>query len=113
MIKDQKIRWGIAHIYSSYNNTIVHITDITGVETISKSSGGQITKIHRLESSPTVAMTVAKVAAEAAKEKGINAVCKKNICFLEDTLDFIIGTHTSAISYCKQRQRIRRYKKSL
>ena len=23
-------KWGIAHIYSSYNNTIIHITDLTG-----------------------------------------------------------------------------------
>ena len=70
----EKLRWGVAHIYSSYNNTIVHITDVTGSETISKSSGGQITKTHRLESSPTVAMLVAKSAAEGALEKGINAV---------------------------------------
>lgn len=75
MIREQqKLRWGIAHIYSSYNNTIVHITDITGTETISKSSGGAITKVHRLESSPTIAMSIAKSAAESAKEKGINAV---------------------------------------
>ncbi|MDY6773872.1 MAG: 30S ribosomal protein S11, partial [Candidatus Nanohaloarchaea archaeon] len=23
-------KWGVVHIYSSFNNTIVHITDITG-----------------------------------------------------------------------------------
>ena len=75
MHKDQKkLRWGIAHIYASYNNTIVHITDISGSETITKSSGGMMTKVHRLESSPTIAMQVAKSAAEGAKEKGINAI---------------------------------------
>ena len=67
-------RWGIAHIYSSYNNTIIHITDITGAETIAKASGGMVVKAHRLESSPTAAMTAAKIAAEGAKEKGINAL---------------------------------------
>ena len=36
--------WGIAHIYSSYNNTIVHITDLTGAETIAFSSGGMHVK---------------------------------------------------------------------
>ena len=45
-------RWGIAHIYASYNNTIIHITDITGSETISKASGGMVVKSHRMESSP-------------------------------------------------------------
>jgi small subunit ribosomal protein S11 len=74
MVKDNKLRWGIAHIYASYNNTIIHITDITGSETIAKSSGGMMTKTHRLESSPTIAMSAAKMAAETAKEKGINAI---------------------------------------
>jgi small subunit ribosomal protein S11 len=67
-------RWGIAHIFSSYNNTIIHITDITGAETIARCSGGMVVKAHRLESSPTAAMSAAKRAAETAKEKGINAI---------------------------------------
>lgn len=70
----ENIRWGIAHIYSSYNNTIIHITDITGTETISRSSGGQVVKADRMESSPTAAMIAAKKAAEIAKEKGIGAI---------------------------------------
>ncbi len=67
-------RWGIAYIYASYNNTIIHITDITGSETISKASGGMVVKAHRLEASPTAAMNAAKLAAEAAKEAGLNAL---------------------------------------
>ena len=70
----RNIRWGIAHIYSSYNNTIIHIIDITGTETISLSSGGQVVKADRLESSPTAAMIAAKKAAESAMEKGINCI---------------------------------------
>lgn len=70
----EKIRWGIAHIYSSYNNTIIHITDITGTETLAKVSGGMVVKAHRLESSPTAAMQAAKQAAEIAKEKGIQGL---------------------------------------
>ena len=69
-----EIKWGIAHIYSSYNNTIIHITDITGTETLVRTSGGMFTKSHRLESSPSVAMLAAKAAAEQAIEKGINAI---------------------------------------
>ena len=74
MVKDTKTRWGVAHIYSSYNNTIIHITDVTGSETVGKSSGGMVVKAHRMESSPTAAMNAAKLAAEQAKEKGINAL---------------------------------------
>ena len=68
------VRWGIAHIYSSYNNTIIHITDITGTETLSQASGGMVVKADRLESSPTAAMIAAKKAAEAAMAKGIDGI---------------------------------------
>ena len=71
---DKNLRWGVAHIYASYNNTIIHITDITGSETISKGSGGMVVKAHRLESSPSAAMAAAKIAAENAREKGITAI---------------------------------------
>ena len=73
-MKPGRLRWGIAHIFSSYNNTIIHITDITGAETIAKASGGMVVKAHRLESSPAAAMSAAKIAAEGAKEKGVNAI---------------------------------------
>jgi len=68
------IRWAIANIFASYNNTIIHITDITGTETLALASGGQVVKSDRLESSPTAAMTAAKKAAEVAKEKGITGL---------------------------------------
>lgn len=68
------LRWGVAHIFSSYNNTIVHITDVTGSETLARVSGGMVVKADRLESSPTAAMISAKQAAETAKEKGVNAI---------------------------------------
>lgn len=74
MIKQSNVRWGIAHIYASYNNTIIHITDITGTETIAKASGGMMVKSDRMESSPTAAMMAAKKAAEIAIEKGINHI---------------------------------------
>ncbi|MDI6903410.1 MAG: 30S ribosomal protein S11 [Methanocellales archaeon] len=67
-------KWGIAHIYASFNNTIVTITDLTGAETIAKSSGGMVVKADRDESSPYAAMQVAMRAAEQAKEKGIVGV---------------------------------------
>src|SRR5258708_999878 len=67
-------RWGICHIFSSYNNTIMHVTDITGSETIGLVSGGQIVKSDRLESSPTTAMTGARKLAEICLDKGITGV---------------------------------------
>lgn len=74
MRKEQQTRWGVAHIYASYNNTIIHITDITGSETIAKASGGMVVKSHRLESSPTAAMIAVRKVAQEALEKGINGI---------------------------------------
>lgn len=64
---------GIVKIKATTNNTIVHITDLVG-NTIARVSGGEVTKHDRLKANPTVAMFVAKRAAEKAKEEGINAV---------------------------------------
>ena len=67
-------KWGIAHIYSSYNNTIIHITDLTGAETASISSGGHHVTADRYESSPFAAMKAANAVVEAAKTKGFTAL---------------------------------------
>ncbi len=71
---DSEEKWGVAHIYSSYNDTIVHITDITGAETIARASGGMIVRADRDESSPYAAMQAAFRAARAAMDKDITRV---------------------------------------
>lgn len=71
--KKKKDRIGIVHIYTSFNNTILHITDMSG-NTISRISGGMTTKHDRLKANPTVAMFVAKKAAEEAKDAGITSL---------------------------------------
>ncbi len=68
------VKTGVAHIYASYNNSVIHITDLSGSETIAISSGGQVVKSDRLESSPTAAMLCAKRAALNAIEKGIREI---------------------------------------
>lgn len=73
MKKSKKERIGIAYIYTSFNNTILHITDMAG-NTISQVSGGMMTKHDRLKANPTVAMFVAKKAAEEAKDQGISSL---------------------------------------
>ena len=74
--KPQKIREeriGIVYIYSSYNNTIVHVTDLAG-NTIARVSGGMITKHDRLKANPTTAMFIAKSVAERARDVGITGL---------------------------------------
>ncbi len=62
---------GVAHIFSSYNDTIIHITDISGAETFSRKSGGMFVKADRNESSPYAAMKAANAAAQESQAKGV------------------------------------------
>ncbi|MFH0949471.1 MAG: 30S ribosomal protein S11 [Candidatus Aenigmatarchaeota archaeon] len=67
-------RWGIAHIFASMNNTLIHITDITGSETLALVSGGMITDRDMNKGKPFTAMLAAKKAAEKAREHGITGL---------------------------------------
>ncbi|UCE15425.1 MAG: 30S ribosomal protein S11 [Candidatus Bathyarchaeota archaeon] len=67
-------RWAVVRIYSSYNNTIVHVTDVSGAETIARASGGMFVKADRLESSAYAAMRAAAHVATIARDKGITAI---------------------------------------
>jgi small subunit ribosomal protein S11 len=68
------VKKGIVHVYSSFNNTIVHLTDATGAETLSRITSGQTTDKGRLQGSAFPAMKAAKRVAEEAQEKGIEKV---------------------------------------
>ena len=63
----------VVHIYTSYNNTIVHVTDMSG-RTIIKVSGGMVTKHDRLKANPTIAMFIAKRIGEKMKEEKIKSL---------------------------------------
>ncbi|MFH0836303.1 MAG: 30S ribosomal protein S11 [Candidatus Micrarchaeota archaeon] len=67
-------KWGVAHVFSSKNNTVVTITDLSGAETISVGSGGMVVKSDREQGSPYAAMQASFKAAEQAKERGIVAI---------------------------------------
>jgi small subunit ribosomal protein S11 len=53
---------------------MVHITDLSGAETIARSSGGQHVRADRLQGSPYAAMQSAAAAARVAKDKGITSL---------------------------------------
>ena len=71
---EQKIKWGIANIFSTPNNTVIHVTDVTGSETIAKYTGGMMTDRDREQGGPFPAMQAARKAAEEAIMKGITGV---------------------------------------
>ena len=43
---------GVAHIFASFNDTFVHVTDLSGKETLCRVTGGMKVKADRDESSP-------------------------------------------------------------
>ncbi|MEL9998496.1 MAG: 30S ribosomal protein S11 [Thermoplasmata archaeon] len=67
----------VVHIFSSHNNTIITVTDITGAETLAKASGGMVVKADRDESSPYAAMKASDIITEKLKEKGIDEIIIK------------------------------------
>merc|ERR1712072_156683 len=71
---ENELVFGVAHIYASYNDTFVHITDLTGRETLVRVTGGMKGKADRDESSPYAAMLAAQDVAVRCKELGIHAL---------------------------------------
>ncbi len=71
--KEKEKAEAVINIYTSFNNTIVHATDMSG-RTLSKVSGGMVTKHGRLKANPTIAMFIAKRVSEELKEKGVGAL---------------------------------------
>lgn len=71
--KKEKDIEAVLNIYTSFNNTIAHVTDASG-RTVSKVTGGMVTKHSRLKANPTIAMFIAKRISEDMKDKGIRSL---------------------------------------
>ena len=72
--KERKnIAYGVAHIKSSFNNTIVTITDQQG-NTLSWASAGNVGFKGSRKSTPFAAQLAAEKAARAAQEHGLQKV---------------------------------------
>jgi len=71
--KQKKGVEAIVNIYTSFNNTLVHVTDMSG-KTLAKVTGGMVTKHDRLKANPTIAMFVAKRISENIKDLNVKSV---------------------------------------
>ncbi len=69
----KNIEKGAAHIRSTYNNTIVTITDVNG-NAISWASAGELGFKGSKKSTPFAAQSAAETAAKAAMEHGLKTV---------------------------------------
>ncbi len=67
-VKGERI--GILNIYTTFNNTIMNLTDMAGTS-LAKFSGGQSTKQDRLKANPTIAMFISQRVAEEARDNGL------------------------------------------
>merc|ERR1711975_139181 len=72
--REGELVFGVARIFASFNDTFVHITDLTGRETLVRVTGGMKVKADRDESSPYAAMLAAQDVAARCKELGIAAL---------------------------------------
>jgi small subunit ribosomal protein S14e len=58
--REGELVFGVAHIFASFNDTFVHVTDLSGKETLCRVTGGMKVKADRDESSPYAAMLAAQ-----------------------------------------------------
>ena len=93
-LAEGELNFGVAHIYASFNDTFVHVTDLSGKsveysfkyfiqsncfvcvcrETIARVTGGMKVKADRDESSPYAAMLAAQDVAERCRALGVTAL---------------------------------------
>ncbi|MBM3228358.1 30S ribosomal protein S11 [Candidatus Pacearchaeota archaeon] len=71
--KEKKKAEAVVDIYPSFNNTIVHVKDMSG-KTLTKVTGGMVTKHGRLKANPTIAMFIAKRVEENLKELDVDSL---------------------------------------
>jgi len=91
-VAEGELVYGVAHIYASFNDTFVHVTDLSGRETVVRVTGvlllfwyeklwilceivgGMKVKADRDESSPYAAMLAAQDVAARCREVGVTAL---------------------------------------
>ncbi|KAK7397246.1 hypothetical protein VNO78_18413 [Psophocarpus tetragonolobus] len=73
-VRDGEHVFGVARIFASFNDTFIHVTDLSGRETLVRITGGMKVKADRDESSPYAAMLAAQDVAARCKELGITAL---------------------------------------
>ncbi|KAJ6936626.1 40S ribosomal protein S14 [Populus alba x Populus x berolinensis] len=73
-VREGEHAFGVAHIFASFNDTFIHVTDLSGRETLVRITGGMKVKADRDESSPYAAMLAAQDVSQRCKELGITAL---------------------------------------
>ncbi|KAJ6886234.1 hypothetical protein NC651_026801 [Populus alba x Populus x berolinensis] len=70
-VREGEHAFGVAHIFASFNDTFIHVTDLSGRETLVRITGGMKVKADRDESSPYAAMLAAQDVSQRCKVREI------------------------------------------
>ncbi|KAG4177618.1 hypothetical protein ERO13_A11G319000v2 [Gossypium hirsutum] len=73
-VRDGEHVFGVAHSFASFNDTFIHVTDLSGRETMVRITGGMKVKADRDELSSYAAMLAAQDVSQRCKELGITAL---------------------------------------
>jgi small subunit ribosomal protein S14e len=71
---DEPHFFAVCHIFATFNDTFIHVTDLSGRETYARVTGGMKVKSDREESSPYAAMMAAQDVYARLKLLGVNGV---------------------------------------
>ena len=89
-VREGEIVFGVAHIYASFNDTFVHVTDLSGRETIARVTGGMKVKADRDEASPYAAMLAAQVRkpSTCSHRTNSNSPFCMHVCYFNSNIFF-------------------------
>ena len=73
-LRDGENCFGVCHLYASFTNTFIHVTDLSGRETLVRRTGGMEVKADHEEKSPYAAMQASQKVAERLRQLGVTAV---------------------------------------
>lgn len=80
-IYGSKCMFGILYIFTSKRNIFIHITDITGKETLSRISAGVVSKSKKQKNTNYSAMVASQLIASKCKVMIIKTIEYWNKCF--------------------------------
>ncbi len=73
-VEPESYFFAVCHIMATFNDTFIHVTDLSGRETYARVSGGMKVKADREESSPYAAMMASADVYARLKLLGVNAL---------------------------------------
>lgn len=82
-VREGQTVFAVAHIFASFNDTFVHVTDLSGRETIARVTGGMKVKADRDEASPYAAMLAAQVSTWICLFIKIVCICETIVCIIK------------------------------